>query len=262
MNKRLMVVLVLVLLLLPLIASIQPAVAGEVKSDKDRITSPDVSLNEQASLVEGNSAFGFELYQALKGEEGNLFYSPYSISLALAMTYAGARGETAQQMAATLHFILEQERLHPAFNWLDAELASRGEGAQGQDGEDFRLNIVNAIWGQKDYEFLTEFLDVLAEIGADGALVRFFRVGCSHQLPVLGDGTFALEHLHHHRAGNHEFDQILEKGPAFVHRIKALGLGARQLQHARGDKLQAIGFKAGINLADDILGHCVGLDDG
>jgi serpin B len=118
-------------------------------------------------LVEGNSAFAFELYQALRGKgdnrEDNLFYSPYSISLALAMTYAGARGETAEQMADTLKFMLEQERLHPAFNWLDAELASRGEGAQGKDGEGFRLNIVNAIWGQKDYSFLSDFLDVLAE---------------------------------------------------------------------------------------------------
>jgi serpin B len=66
-------------------------------------------------------------------------------------------------MADTLHFLLEQARLHPAFNWLDAELAQRGGGAQGKDGKGFRLNIVNAIWGQKDYEFLTEFLDVLAE---------------------------------------------------------------------------------------------------
>ena len=165
MNKGLIAVVVLALLL-PLIASIQLAqpAAGEVlKSDKERITSPDVSTSEQALLIEGNSAFAFELYQALKGEEGNLFYSPYSISLALAMTYAGARGETAEQMADTLQFMLEQDRLHPAFNWLDAELARRGEGAEGKDGEGFRLNIVNAIWGQKDYEFLSDFLDVLAE---------------------------------------------------------------------------------------------------
>ena len=164
MNRRLITVLVIVLLLA--VASVQLAqpAAGEVlKSDKERIPSPDVGSSEQALLVEGNSAFAFELYQALKGEEGNLFYSPYSISLALAMTYAGARGETAQQMADTLQFMLEQERLHPAFNWLDAELAKRGEGAEGKDGEGFRLNIVNAIWGQQDYEFLSDFLDVLAE---------------------------------------------------------------------------------------------------
>jgi serpin B len=156
MNKRLIAVLVIVLLL-PVTASIQMAQLAGGESIKDG------SLSEQASLVEGNSAFTFELYQALKGEEGNLFYSPYSISLALAMTYAGARNETAEQMADILHFILEQDRLHPAFNWLDAELARRDESVEGKDGEGFRLNIVNAIWGQKDYEFLPDFLDVLAD---------------------------------------------------------------------------------------------------
>ncbi len=160
--KRLIIVLVLVLLL-PLMACDQQ-VAGELlMSDKPRETSPDVSQADMALLTEGNSAFAFNLYQELRKKEGNLFYSPYSISVALAMTYAGARGDTAEEMAATLQFLLEQDRLHPAFNWLDAELASRGEGAQGKDGEGFRLNIVNAIWGQKDYGFLSTFLDVLAE---------------------------------------------------------------------------------------------------
>jgi len=177
MNSRLITVLVIVLLLA--VASIQMAqlAGGEVlKSDKERITSPDVNLSDEALLVEGNSAFAFELYQALKGEEGNLFYSPYSISMALAMTYAGARGETAEQMADTLNFILEQEKLHPAFNWLDGELASRGEGAEGKDEEGFRLNIVNAIWGQKDYEFLSDFLDVLAEnYGAGMRILDFIN---------------------------------------------------------------------------------------
>jgi serpin B len=162
MNKKLIAVLIMILLL-PLIACSQPAAGEVLKSDKERIISPDVNASEQALLVEGNSAFAFELYQALKGKEGNLFYSPYSISLALAMTYAGARNETAEQIADTLQFRLEQDKLHPAFNWLDAELTSRGEGAAGKDGEGFRLNIVNAIWGQKDYGFLSEFLDVLAE---------------------------------------------------------------------------------------------------
>ncbi len=169
MNRKLIAVLVLVLLL-PVIASIQlvqPAAGEVLKSDRERIISPDVSTSEQASLVEGNSAFAFELYQKLveqlEGQEVNLFYSPYSISLALAMTYAGARGETTQQMADTLQFLVAQDRLHPAFNWLGAELARRGEDAEGKDGEGFRLNIVNAIWGQNDYEFLSDFLDVLAE---------------------------------------------------------------------------------------------------
>jgi serpin B len=161
--KKALVLVLIASLVLPLIGCGQPAAGELLKSDKERITSPDVSPGEEALLVEGNSAFAFELYQALKGKEGNLFYSPHSISLALAMTYAGARGETAEQMAETLQFMLDQDSLHPAFNWLDAELASRGEGAQGKDGEGFRLNIVNAIWGQKDYSFLPAFLDVLAE---------------------------------------------------------------------------------------------------
>jgi serpin B len=144
-------------------------------SNKPRVTSPNVSTSDLSDLVSGNSAFAFDLYQALREKEGNLFYSPYSISLALAMTYAGARGETEQQMADTLHF-LSQSRLHNAFNGLDLELASRGEGAQGKDGEGFRLNIVNALWGQKDYKFLDEFLDVLAEnYGAGMRLLDFIN---------------------------------------------------------------------------------------
>jgi len=163
MKKALISVLIVLLLVLPSIACDQQVGAELVMSDKPRETAPDVSEADLALLIEGNSAFAFELYQALREQEGNLFYSPHSISVALAMTYAGARGETAQQMADTLEFILEQERLHPGFNWLDAELASRGEGAQGKDDKGFRLNIVNAIWGQKDYGFLPAFLDVLAE---------------------------------------------------------------------------------------------------
>jgi serpin B len=132
-------------------------------SNKQRVTAPNITPAEMIELVRGNSDFAFDLYQALSKEDGNLFYSPYSISLALAMTYAGARGETEQQMANTLHYTLPQDQLHPAFNALDLELASRGQGAKGQDDKGFRLNIANAIWGQQDYHFLTSFLDVIAE---------------------------------------------------------------------------------------------------
>ena len=192
--KKIVIIVLALVLLLPVIASIQMAqpAAGEVlKSDKERITSPDVSPSEQTLLVEGNSAFAFELYQVLREKEGNkednLFYSPYSISLALAMTYAGACNEIAQQMADTLQFMLEQERLHPAFNWLDAELATRGEGAEGKDGEGFRLNIVNAIWGQKDYEFLPAFLDVLAENYGAGLRILDFITEAEKSRVTIND---------------------------------------------------------------------------
>ncbi len=147
-----------------------------VQSKMQRVTSPDVAEADLAQLVAGNSRFAFDLYQAIREEEGNLFYSPYSISLALAMTYAGARGETEEQMADTLHYTLPPDRLHPAFNALDLELARRGEGAEGKDEEGFRLNIANSIWGQSGYSFLPQFLDTLAEnYGAGLRLLDFVK---------------------------------------------------------------------------------------
>jgi serpin B len=140
----------------------------------ERETSPQVPAADLEELAAGNSAFALDLYQALRVEEGNLFFSPYSISVALAMTYAGAQGETEAEMAETLRFGLPQERLHPAFNGLDLELAKRGEGAEGTGEQGFRLNIANALWGQTGYPFLPEFLDVLASnYGAGMRLVDF-----------------------------------------------------------------------------------------
>ncbi|MGD1996724.1 MAG: serpin family protein, partial [Anaerolineae bacterium] len=63
-----------------------------VRSEKERVTSPDVAAPDLAQLVNGNSGFAFDIYQLLKEDNDNVFYSPYSISVALAMTYAGARG--------------------------------------------------------------------------------------------------------------------------------------------------------------------------
>jgi serpin B len=141
---------------------VTPQVSQTLKSDKQRITSPIASQADLAAVVDDNNAFAFDAYQQIKGDE-NLFFSPYSISLALAMTYAGTRTDTEQQMASTLHYTLPQERLHPVLNSLDIELSQRGQGAKGKDDKGFRLNIVNAIWGQQGYAFLQEFLDTLAE---------------------------------------------------------------------------------------------------
>lgn len=153
-----------------------PVVSASVaQSSKPRLTTSNVASSDLVDAAEGNNAFAFDLYRFLQKENknGNLFYSPYSISLALAMTYAGARGQTEQQMAQTLHF-LPQGRLHPALNRLDLELAQRGQGAKGKDGKGFRLNIANAIWGQQGYRFLPEFLDLLAEnYGAGLRLVDY-----------------------------------------------------------------------------------------
>ena len=130
---------------------------------------------EIARLVTGNSAFALDLYRALSAEDDNLFFSPYSISQALAMTYAGARGETEQQMADTLHFALPQNALHPAFNSLFLDLDSRGGGKGNNDPSAFRLNIANSLWAQYDYSFLNEFLALVAKNYGAGVTPLDFR---------------------------------------------------------------------------------------
>ncbi len=144
-------------------------------SDASRITQPDVDEQTLGQLVEDNQAFALELYRYLADRsQDDLFLSPHSISVALAMTYAGARGETEAQMAEALRFTLPQDELHAAFNQLDLILSARGEDAKGKDGEGFRLHVVNALWGQQGYDFEETFLDTLARnYGAGLRLVDF-----------------------------------------------------------------------------------------
>lgn len=147
--------------------------AGVAKSERQRQFSPDSSQSDMLALVDGNNDFALDLYQALRTKEGNLFYSPFSISLALGMTYAGARGKTEAQMSDVLHFDLPQERLHPAFNALDLQLTEQWKAAS-KDEQPLQLNIANAVWAQQDYPFLDEFLDTLAlNYGAGVRLADF-----------------------------------------------------------------------------------------
>ena len=113
----------------------------------------DVPEAPEKTLISGNSAFALDLYAKLREQEGNLFFSPYSISTALAMTYAGARANTERQMAQVLHFDLPQEKLHPAFRKLIERM-----NAQGKESG-YQLSVANALWAQKDYQFLRAFLN-------------------------------------------------------------------------------------------------------
>jgi serpin B len=162
--------------------------AQVVESDLPRNTSLSVTAQDKKALSSGNQAFALDLYRALTEEEnGNLFYSPYSISAALAMTYAGARSETEGEMAEVLHFTLPQDRLHPAFNFLDLSLSSRGADLEDEEGSGFRLNIANSLWGQRDYEFLTDFLDLLAENYGAGLRVLDFAADPEKARQVIND---------------------------------------------------------------------------
>jgi serpin B len=106
------------------------------------------------SLVKGNTYFALEMYNTIKNDEGNIFFSPYSISAAFAMTYAGARCETQKQMAEVFHFSPDPDRLHPSFSNLQTHFLNL------QESNPFRLNIANALWIQEGYELLQMFMEL------------------------------------------------------------------------------------------------------
>jgi serine protease inhibitor len=105
-------------------------------------------------VVTANTRFAFDLYGRLKSTGGNLFFSPYSISTCLAMTWAGARGDTESQMAGVLHFSTVQTGLHSQFGTLQNQLNAV------QEKKAVALNIANGLWAQKDHSFLPAFLQI------------------------------------------------------------------------------------------------------
>lgn len=144
--------------------------ADEARSEKPRMQVGSPAVDSVPSLVAGNTEFALDLYGVLFDSDDNLVLSPHSLSVALSMTYAGARGETQRQMAEALYFNPPQAQLHPAFNALDQALASRGQ----DEPQAFQLRVVNALWGQEGDTFLDSFLDTMAEnYGAGMRIVDF-----------------------------------------------------------------------------------------
>jgi len=133
---------------------------SETKSSKSREMKPTVDESNVANLVDGNNTFALDIYNSLRTENGNLILSPYSISIALAMTYAGARGETESQMAQALHS-LPQDQLHSSFNALDLALGKEPINLN-KDQQPMKLNIANAVWSEKTFPFQAKFLDTIA----------------------------------------------------------------------------------------------------
>jgi serpin B len=131
-----------------------------IQANLPRQLDPAVDAAQIAQLTAGNNQFAFYLYHAIRAtDDGNLIYSPYSVSLAFSMVYAGARGQTEAEMAQVLHF-LPQDVHHLTFNALDQRLAALGAG--DDDGR-FQLNIANAVWGQIGLPFNEAYLEILAQ---------------------------------------------------------------------------------------------------
>jgi serpin B len=115
-----------------------------------------------APVVEGNTRFALNLFEELRGSEGNLFFSPYSISSALSMTYVGARGETAAEMKKVLDFP-ENEKLHPGFLALNEQINDETNKKRG-----YQLSVANALWGQAKYPWNKDFLTTTNKFYAAG----------------------------------------------------------------------------------------------
>lgn len=111
---------------------------------------------EKENVLHGINAFSFALYRELKQRDGSFFVSPFSISACLAMAYGGARGETARQMAHVLGFPLDQDHLIES---LGSFVKNLSDDTQERA---YQLLVANALWGQKDYRFSPEYVELLA----------------------------------------------------------------------------------------------------
>lgn len=207
------------LLAMAAIAGCLAPVQEGAKADADgfgpALTSPPgVSDPILAELIEGNTTFALDLHRhASEGETSNLFMSPYSISVALAMTYAGARGSTREEMAEVLNFTLDED-LHPAFAELYFELESRETtvdemAADDEDDDDlevdaFKLNVANALWGNEGYPFDDGYIDLVE---------RYYGAGFN-EANFTDDPEGERERINHWVAEQTEdrIDELLEEG--------------------------------------------------
>jgi serpin B len=133
------------------------------------------------SLAGGNTAFALDLYARLSGAPGNLFFSPYSMSTCLGMTYAGARGETETQMGQVLRFSPGQAGVHSAFGELQQQLTDTNNLKGNQ------LNIANALWTQQGEPFLPSFLKTTTDAYQASVKQADFTIGAGAVVREIND---------------------------------------------------------------------------
>ncbi|MHC5051707.1 MAG: serpin family protein [Planctomycetota bacterium] len=133
-----------------------------------------VAMAEETSRVpdptppSAENRFACALYSGLRAQDGNLFCSPFSVRTALVMTYAGARGKTAAEMAAVLR-LPEGGDIHAALGARMADLSSTG----GPDRHE--LAVANALWGQQGETFLDSYRSLVERHYAAGFRRADFR---------------------------------------------------------------------------------------
>ncbi|MFP4041808.1 MAG: serpin family protein [Bacteroidales bacterium] len=116
----------------------------------------NLHAQDMKNTVDGNNAFTFSIFDEINNEEANVFFSPYSISSALAMTYNGAEGKTREEMASVLNFPENKHELSVGFKRLNEHLHELQR-------DDIQLKVANSLWGEQTYSFRQEFLDINKE---------------------------------------------------------------------------------------------------
>jgi len=147
---------------LPIVTVILLTLTACCSAEENLSVPEELSISQTQVIQEqvlGNNEFAMDLYQELCGslQSDNIFFSPYSISSALGMAYAGARGQTAADMAEALHFRFPVEVLNRAFYSLTEELNSE-DFSGAEEGEPFTLTIVNGLWVQDGINLLDDYV--------------------------------------------------------------------------------------------------------
>lgn len=137
--------LFIILLFIPICLFINPAFSQTSNNTANPV--------DAAGVVSANNQFAFDLYAKYKSKEGNIFFSPYSISTALAMTYEGARGKTQEEIQAVFHFPIDDNARRNAFAEIYYEINKKDK--------DYTLSTANALWAEKDYQFLPEYFNLI-----------------------------------------------------------------------------------------------------
>jgi serpin B len=164
------------------------AAAEEVRSTSPRAAADVAAAKKTNAALD---AFAVDLYHRLATGSGNVVLSPYSVAVALAMTRAGAAGETARQMDAVLRSSLAGD-LDAAHNALDQAIAKRpGKYKVGDETRELEVATANRLWGQKGTRFEQAFLDRLAASYGAGMQIVDYKTAADASRKTINDWVAA-----------------------------------------------------------------------
>ncbi|HNT01585.1 MAG TPA: serpin family protein, partial [Candidatus Saccharicenans sp.] len=130
--------------------SVNHKVSHELVNEESEMGDKEFSPDEANLLASATNQFAFDLYLNLKDGEGNVFFSPFSLSTAMAMTYEGARGRTAEEIKQVFHYPDNLEVMREEFAQV-INLINKKD-------KQYELHTANALWAQKGYPLLTEYV--------------------------------------------------------------------------------------------------------